>query len=72
MSMPPTDPTDTSGALLTAVCPVGVRKVTAKGVLKPGSSKQGKAERASIDSNWLQPYQSGPTLTRNRPEALSL
>ena len=46
------------GALLTAIRPGGVRKVTVKGVLKPGSSNPGKAARASIDWNWLQLYQS--------------
>jgi hypothetical protein len=28
------------------------------GVLKPGSSKQGNARRALVDSNWVKMYQS--------------
>ena len=59
--------TEVSGALLTAICPGLVRRVTVNGTLKPGSSKPGKAARASIDSNWVQLYQSSPTLTRNMP-----
>ena len=53
-----------SGALLSATKPGLVVSDTVKGVLKPGSSKPGKAARASIDSNWVQLYQLPATLMR--------
>jgi len=57
----------TSGALLTALRPSGVRSVTFHGTLKPGWSNAGKLARASIDSCWVQLYQSSPTLMWNMP-----
>ena len=57
----------TSGALLTALRPSGVRSVTVHGTLKPGSSNEGKLARASIDSCWVHEYQSSPTLMWNMP-----
>src|SRR5262245_5851812 len=38
----------------------GTRRVTVQGVLNEGSSKHGKARRASISSNWVKTYQSSP------------
>ena len=63
---------ESCGALLIAIWPGLVRKVTLNGTLKPGSSKPGNAARASIDWNWVQLYQSSPTLTRNIPAGLLL
>jgi hypothetical protein len=40
-----------SGPLDSATIPAGTRSVVANGVLKPGSSKQTKALRASSGSN---------------------
>ena len=65
--MPPSRVTPISGALLTAVWPGGVRRVTVNGVLKPGSSKLGKTPRPSIDSSWVQAYHWSATLTLNSP-----
>src|SRR5580692_5885152 len=41
--------------------------VTCHGTLKPGSSKQGNALRASIDSNWVKTYQLAPSCSLNKP-----
>ena len=43
-----------SGAVLPMTFTVlGAITVMSKGVLKPGSSKDGKQRRASVDSNWV-------------------
>ena len=48
---PATGAVAVSGELVRATIPVGALIVTSYGVLKPGSSKQGNARRASVDSN---------------------
>ena len=53
-----------SGALVTAGMPFGVSMERSKGTLKLGSSKQGKARRASVASNCVNAYQRSPSLTR--------
>ena len=40
------------------VWPAGTSRVSCQGILKEGSSKQGKARRASVASNWVKMYQS--------------
>ncbi len=52
-----------SGALLTALRPGVVAIDTEKGLLKPGSSKQGKNVRASVGSSLDHAYQLSLTLT---------
>ena len=44
---------DSSGALETASRPEGTSRVTLKTALRSGSSKHGKARRASVASNWV-------------------
>src|SRR5213078_2868982 len=41
------------GVFDTAVIPSGTTRDTSKVALAPGSSQQGKARRASVDSNWV-------------------
>ncbi len=43
----------TSGPLEYASRPSGTSRVTEKTALRSGSSKQGKARRASVASNWV-------------------
>ncbi len=44
---------DAIGVLEIATSLASTRKVSCHGILKAGSSKQGKARRASTFSNWL-------------------
>jgi hypothetical protein len=50
--------------LATAIDPAGADTETANGVLYPGSSKQGKARRASVGSKCVNAYQRPPSATR--------
>ena len=50
--------------LETATSRAGTRSVTSQGILNPGSSKQGNARRASIDSNCV--YAAQPAVVRLR------
>ncbi len=67
VSPPPAVPCAISGVLAKTFCVVGAVMVSVKGVLKPGSSKDGNMRRASIGSNCVQAYQASPTFARYRP-----
>jgi hypothetical protein len=50
---PPSDVVFAAAPLEMATFPLGTTRVTSNGVLKEGSSKHGKARRASTGSNWV-------------------
>jgi hypothetical protein len=50
--------------LATATMSGGTATATENGVFQPGSSKHGKARRASVGSNCVNAYQRPPSSTR--------
>ncbi len=57
----------TAPVLLTATWSAGTVSVTVHGVFQCGSSKQGMARRALIDSNCVKAYQRSPSRCLKRP-----
>ena len=62
--LPGAEVSSATGVLPNACRPAGTLSSTVQGILKEGSSKQGNARRASIDSNWVYAAQPPVLLTR--------
>ena len=56
---------ETMGVLEAARCSCLTCSVSCQGLLNRGSSKHGKARRASVGSNWVYTYQGGFCPSRN-------
>src|SRR5438093_5550344 len=57
VAMPPCADRLASGVLASTIRSCGAVRVSVQGILNSGSSQQGNACRASVDSNWVNPYQ---------------
>src|SRR3989442_5924595 len=69
--MPPASSrSETIDVFENAKCSFLTRAVSCHGTLKDGSSKQGKAWRASVGSNCVNAYHSSPSFMRNSPALL--
>ena len=61
---------ETIGVFETARESAGISSVTCQGTFTSGSSKQGNARRAKMDSNWVNAYQASPSFWWKMPSVL--